>query len=263
MTTFKPFPRNADDIDAANVGLALSGLVVREASGQPRVGMMSPGPAATAVPASWKVEVGPFIYAHQVAGALQLSGVSAAEQLDILPATGNIPAGQARLDLVCWDPIAAELSVVRGTPAASPVEPPVGTLAKVLKVRVNAGDGMVLPDRVTKEYQFADRVQGKITTVAAGVTVSAQTRIERDPSGMVDVYVELISPAAMGTNLWIATMPLGFRPAATTEFVGGASQGGAAGPVFGEVRANGGIYVWNPPAGNRKLSFHTRYLAVL
>lgn len=131
--------------------MALAGLIVRDGSGVPRVGMLGAGPSVAAVAAAWKVQVGPFPYVHQIANAIQISGLSAAEQVDIAPATG-IPAGQARIDVVCWDQIAAALTVVQGVPGTSPVVPSNGSLAVVARVRVNSGDGMVVAEQVTPAF---------------------------------------------------------------------------------------------------------------
>lgn len=160
MTVFERFPRDVDDISAANVGFALAGLVAREASGVPRVGMLGVGPAVAAVAASWKVQVGEFVYVHQVARAVSFSGLSAAEQVDIVPATG-IPAGQARIDVVCWDQVAAALTVVPGAPSTSPVVPSSGGLSPVARVRVNSGDGQVVAGQVSRVFaktQLVDSV---------------------------------------------------------------------------------------------------------
>ena len=153
MTAFTGFPRDGYAFSANDVGRALAGLVRREASGLPRVGMLGVGPVVTAVPASWKVQVGVFAYVHLIAGAIQFSGLSTAEQVDIVPAVGDIPAGQARIDLVCWDPVAAALAVVKGNPAATPVEPSAGGLAPVKTVRVNASDGMVIAGQLATAFQ--------------------------------------------------------------------------------------------------------------
>lgn len=262
MTGFKEFPRDGEDISAENVALALSGLVVRESSGLPREGMLSPGPTVGAVAASWKVQVGAFVYARQADRGIRFSGVSDAEQVDILPAAGNIPAGQARIDVVCWNPTAAVLTVVQGTPAASPTVPGAGALVPVLQVRVNAGDGMVIAGQVTPVFQLADRIIGKITQLAPGYTVTPLTRLERDAGGMVDAYVELTGPAPVSTDTWMATLPTGFRPGGDTEIAGAVSQGGSAAPVFVRIRANGGVYVFNPAPGNKRVSFAVRYKAV-
>lgn len=262
MATFVGFPQGGHAFSADEVGLALAGLVVREASGVPRVGMLGAGPAVTAVPASWKVQVDPFVYVHQVSGAIQLSGVSIAEQVDIVPAAGNVPAGQARYDVVCWDPVNADLVVVQGLPAISPLMPSVGVLPMVARVRVNAGDGMVIGGQVSTLYQFADRVTGTLTNVAPGYSVSASTRIERDSTGMVDAYVEVSnSSGPLVSSATIAAMPDGFLPPSDLEFAGAESNGGAAGAAFVQVLASGAIRMWNPTQWNKKLSFHIRYRA--
>ena len=259
MTTFVGFPQSGHSFSADEVGRALSGLVVREASGLPRTGVFGSAPAISAVPASWKVQVAPFVYVHQAAGAIQFSGVSEDEQVDILPAVGNIPAGQARIDVLCWNPINAKLSVVRGAPAVSPVVPSTGILAALARVRVGAGEGMVLGGQISSVYQFADRVSGSLTNVAGGHSIGAATRIELDSTGMVDAYVEVsVGSGQLVSSATLAVMPEGFRPVNDVEFAGAESMGGRAAAVFVQVLASGVIRVWNP-TGNKKLSFHVRY----
>lgn len=263
MTTFVGFPQGGHSFSADEVGMALSGLVVRESTGLPRVGVLGRGPVITAVAASWKVQVSPFVYAHQVSGAVQFSGVSTAEQLDILPAAGNIPVGQKRIDLVVWNPVTAALSVVTGTPAVSPVAPSHGATALLAQLLVEATDGMVLSERLQVAFQYADKVFGAITTVAPGVVVGASTRLQRDAAGMVDAYVDLNSASALSTNQWLATLPAGFRPVNLQEFAGAHSNGGSAAPVFTHLLPTGSVVVWNPTPGNRRLTFSLRYQAVV
>lgn len=255
---FVGFPQDVHSFSAAEVGAALAGLLVREPSGLPRTGMLGKGPKLTAVPASWKVEASPFVYAHTANGGTQWSGETDPVQKDIAPAA-SIPAGQARIDVVAWNPVTAALSVVQGTAAASPVVPSVGALVAVGEVRVNAGDGMVIQAQITPKFQYADRVTGKITTVGPGYVVAADTRLERDISDMVDAYLVVSKSSAINSDEWMVTLPEGFRPPANVEFAGTTSQGGAAGSVFAQIRTNGGLYVFNPPAGNKRFTGHIRY----
>lgn len=155
MTAFEKFPKDGFAYSAAEVGLALAGLVQRSA-GVPKVGMLV-APSVSAVAASWKVQVGEFWYVSQVNGAVAFSGLSAAEQVDIEPAT-DIPAGQSRIDRVCWDHAAEALTVVEGIPAVSPAIPATGGLAPVARVLVQSGDGMVVEARVTPDFVGTDLV---------------------------------------------------------------------------------------------------------
>ena len=125
MGTFEKFPKDGYEFSADDVGLALAGLVRRETSGAPRVGMLGAGPKISAVAASWKVEIGIFTYVHQVDGAISLSGLSGAVQVDIVPAAGSVAAVGA-IDLVCGS--GAENSRWAGT-QTSPVVPSAGGLA--------------------------------------------------------------------------------------------------------------------------------------
>ena len=170
MTTFVGFPQDGHPFSADDVGLALAGLVAREADGTPRVGMLGSGPPVTAAGASWKVQVGEFVYVHEVGGAVQLSGVSNAEQVNIVPADGDVPAGQARIDRVVWNPAAAELLVLKGTPATSPAAPSAGAFASVGTVRVNAGDGQVVAARVARDFSTTGLVGSALTQYSPTVT---------------------------------------------------------------------------------------------
>lgn len=260
---FIGFPQDVHSFSAAEVGAALAALVVREPSGLPRTGMLGKGPTLTAVPASWKVEVSPFVYAHTANGGTQWSGEPEPVQVDVTPST-SIPAGQSRIDVVAWDPVAAVMSVVQGVAAASPVVPGLGELVNVGEVRVNAGDGMVVQSKIAPRYQFADRVTAKITTLAPGYTVSAASRLERDASGMVDAYVEILASGTLQSASWTVTVPVGFGPETVQEFVGAASQGSSnAGPAFGQLSTDRGIRIYNPPSGAKKFAFHHRYRARL
>lgn len=157
MTTFYGFPQNDHSYSADEVGRALAGLIQRESNGIPRVGMISTGPVVTAVPSSWNVLVGIFTYIHQEAGAVQLSGLSAAEQVSI-ESSATIPPGEARIDLIAWDVEVPELVVVPGTPSASPAAPSAGGYAPVASVRVNAGDGAVITGQITNMFDVTDLV---------------------------------------------------------------------------------------------------------
>lgn len=259
MSKFPGWPKDDYSFNAAEVGQAFAALVVRE-DGIPRVGMLGAGPTVTAVPASWKLEVSAFVYAHTVGRATQWSGESSAVQVDVTPATG-IPAGQSRIDALVWDPVVAELSVLAGVPAVSPSPPAVGARALVAEYRVNAGDGIVIQEQVTPKFQFADRVLGKITTMNTGHAVTAATRLEIDSSGMADVYVEVTtSPGVIVSGGWAVTLPGGFAPESVQEVAAVASQGSSvAGACFVQIGTNRGITFWGVPSGAKKASFHHRY----
>lgn len=205
--------------------MALAGLIVRDGSGVPRVGMLGAGPSVAAVAAAWKVEVGPFPYVHQVANAIQVSGLSAAEQVDIAPATG-IPAGQARIDVVCWDQVAAALTVVQGVPGTSPVVPANGSLAVVARVRVNSGDGMVIAGQVTPAFaktQLVDSAPDVTSYVpvvggyAAAFPPAVRAQYTRT-GDVVEVEVQAVTErevARFAGNLTVSTpFPIGADPIA-------------------------------------------------
>lgn len=158
MTAFLSFPKDGGPHSGASVGQALAGLVARDSAGMPRKGMIA-APSVAAVAASWKVEVGRFVYVHHVNGAVQFSGLSEAEQVDITPAT-EIPAGQARIDRIVWNPTTAALDVLEGTAAASPVAPALGSNAAVARIRVDSGDGMTVAAKVAAEFEATDLAGG-------------------------------------------------------------------------------------------------------
>ncbi len=156
MTAFLSFPKDGGPHSGASVGQALAGLVARDGAGMPRAGMLA-APSVEAVAASWKVQVGRFVCVSHTNGAVQFSGLSEAEQVNITPATA-IPAGQARIDRVAWDTATSQLEYVEGTAAASPTAPPLGGLAPLLRVRVDSGDGMTITGKIVVEYEVTDLV---------------------------------------------------------------------------------------------------------
>lgn len=238
MTAFYGFPRDSHSYSAEEVGHALAGLVQRESSGLPCVGMLSVGPDFDAVPASWRVQVGRFVYVHQAAGAIQLSGLSAPEQVDITNASA-IPAGQSRIDLVGWNPVSAELVVVEGAPSATPIAPVDSSLAPVGTAQVNAGDGMVIAGQVRATYQVTDLagaagVVGAFTpgigwTVVGGTEESSLERI-----GRVAYLNTALVIAAPGSFTSILTVPPEFRPEKDV-FVGYSQVSGGAGKAHGQL----------------------------
>lgn len=171
MTGVTEFPIDGYEYSADDVGRALAGLIRRNPDGSPREGMLAVGPDLLAVPASWKVQVGVFSHVRAVSGAIRVGGLSAAEQVDITPATG-IPAGQARIDLIVWDPDDVLLAVIDGTPAATPTVPADGGLIPVATVRVNAGDGLVIQGQVSAVYEVTSLATGQ-SGISRGV-VSAR-----------------------------------------------------------------------------------------
>lgn len=180
MVAFVGFPRDGHEYSGTEVGLALSGFIERTSNGLPKTGMLGVAPNVTAVGSSWRCRVDRFVYVHQVDGAIQLSGISTPEEVEITPAVENIPAGQTRIDRIAWDPDAAELVVIEGTPAASPATPGLSGFAPVGTVRVNAGDGQTVGSQVTKngavtnfpgrEVRVAQGTVSKRAVKAGGVT---------------------------------------------------------------------------------------------
>lgn len=172
MTSFREWPSDGGPHTSDSIGQALSGLVVRDASGNPVPGMLAP-PTVSAVAASWKVQVGRFVHVRNVSGAARFSGLSASEQVDITPAAG-IPAGQARIDLVCWNPATMVLLVVSGVPGVTPVVPSAGGMVPVAQVRVNASDGMVVAAQVVSRFTNTGLASaGETRTVTVTLTGTA------------------------------------------------------------------------------------------
>lgn len=154
------FPANGVDYYADEVGKALATLVARMADGTPQTGVLGvPDAVVTAVPGAWKVQVRRFGYVHSVSGAVTLNGLDSPVQVDIDSAAG-IATGQARIDVVTWNPLTVEVGVTKGAVSASPVAPATPGLARLATVRVNAGDASVNASRVV---DVADR-----TALAAG-----------------------------------------------------------------------------------------------
>lgn len=171
------FPVDGVPTFADDIGWALAGFVERDAAGIPKSGMLGAGPTVAPSGASWKVLVGRFVFASQSSGALLLSGLELPAEVDIVPAAGDVPAGQARIDRIVWDPAAKLLRVVKGMPAANPIAPALGGFGKVAQVRVNAGDGVVIAGQVTPEFD--------VVGLGGGA-----------PGGMVTAPLSLVGAAA-------------------------------------------------------------------
>lgn len=172
MTSYKEWPSDGGPQTSDSIGQALAGLVARDSDGNPIAGMLAP-PTVAPVTGAWKVQVSRFVSVRNVAGAARFSGLSAAEQVDI-PNSASIPAGQARIDRIVFDP-ATGLVRFAGTPGASPVTPGDGGFVRVATVRVVSGDsqviaGQVVPDFVRSRLAGADSVQGVVSprAIAAG-----------------------------------------------------------------------------------------------
>lgn len=193
MTEVFGFPRDGHTYSADEVGRALAGIFQREADGTPRVGIVGEPPTAVPISASWQLEVGVFSYVHQVVGSVQLSGLSDAEQVAITPAAGSIPVGEARIDRVVWNPVAAELSVIEGTPAVSPVKPSADGFAPLFTVRVNAGDGMIIAGQVEPDFQTTALAGSGDLPAAIAVGVIAESHI----SGMSTIITPVTFPVGM------------------------------------------------------------------
>lgn len=189
MTAIFGFPRDGHTYSSADVGRALAGLIQRDANGVPVAGMLATAPKLTAVNGAWRVEVGRFVYVHQVACAVQLSGLAVPVQVDIVPAAGDIPAGQARIDLICWNVDTAALVVAKGTPSASPVAPSNGGMARVGTVRVNAGDGQVVAERVAND--------STLTQLAGSLGVAKGVVTARSVAAHGSVTVPVTFPVGM------------------------------------------------------------------
>lgn len=173
MTAFPEFPADGHAFSAAEVGQALAGLIRRDGAGLPVEGMLAP-PVIGAVAASWKVSVGRFVNVRNVFGAARFSGLSADEQVDIVPATA-IPAGQSRIDLVAWDAISSELLVVEGAAATSPVVPDAGAFFPVAHVLVKSGDGMVIAGQVSAAFDVSGLASGGSVTATVPVVLGGAT----------------------------------------------------------------------------------------
>lgn len=172
MTTFTGFPRNDHSFSAFEVGEALAGLIIRDEDGLPLEGIIRE-PRVTAVAAAWRVKVWPFTHVARVGNGVRFSGVSAAEEIEITSSAG-IPAGQARIDVVCWDAEAFELVVIPGVVSASPSPPDVENLVSLADVRVNAGDGSVVASRIELGF-FQTFLAVEDTQVVVKGTVSARS----------------------------------------------------------------------------------------
>lgn len=240
VMSFPTFPKDAYDFSSADVGQALAGLVARDGAGMPVEGMLA-APKVAAVPSSWKARVGRFVHVSHVSGAVRFSGVKADTDVDIAPATG-IPAGQARIDRIAWDVSAEALTVLTGTAATSPVAPALGSLKPVARVRVDAGDGMVVDSKVTPEFSVTQVVSSADTGwISAGVGTAKYRRI-----GAEVRFSGGVTPGSNNQTLF--TLPVGFRPAETFSF--GAYR---ATMVPMRIEASGAV-IYGGPGGDGAIS---------
>lgn len=198
MTGFPEFPKGGHAFSADEAGTAFAGLIRRDAAGMPVPGMLAV-PKVTAVAAAWKVQVGPFAYVRRIGAAVGISGLSAAEQKDVT-SSATIPAGQARIDRVCWNAVDSTLVVIPGTPGTSPVAPSDGGLVRVLQVRVNAGDGAVIQGQITPDFE--------VTGLAGGDKVARGVVPKRSVVANGAVSVPVVFPVGMFDSAPIVTLGL-------------------------------------------------------
>lgn len=166
MTSFPTFPKPSWPFSVADTGQALAGLIARDSNGMPKPGMLA-APTVTVVSSSWKIRVTRFAYVSHTSGAIQISGLSAVEDVTLTTASG-IPSGQSRIDRIVWNPATETLESVTGVPGTSPVAPSIGGRVPVARYVVQAGDSMVLAARLTTEFE---------TTALAGSATVAYTPI--------------------------------------------------------------------------------------
>lgn len=238
VMSFPTFPKDAYDFSSADVGQALAGLIARDGAGMPVEGMLA-APSVAAVPAAWKVRVGRFVHVSHVSGAVRFSGVKADTDADIAPAAG-IPAGQARIDRIGWDVAAEALTVLTGTAASSPDAPALGALKPVARVRVDAGDGMVVASKVTPEFTqtgLAGAAGGTYTPVVSGYVPGFAPAMRAQFTRSGDVYdVEVQAETDREANKFDGVLFV------TTPVPIGANQIAVDG---------GGYFLAGPPAARR------------
>lgn len=182
MAKITGWPRDSYAFHADELSDTFAGLVRRDGAGLPVDGVLG-DVQIEAVDSSWQVAVSPFLYVERVGTGVRWSGESAVEHVDITPAAGNIPAGEARIDLVCWDTTEPELVVVDGTPAVSPVPPSDGGLVPFAQVRVNAGDGQTIQGQVSKVAGLT----GLVTQARVAQGVVAKRNVGRGNVAVVAV----------------------------------------------------------------------------
>lgn len=203
MTVFSRFPHDGYMFSAVEVGRALASFVRRGSDGQPVPGVIgSTANLLAAISGTWQVKVRPFSYVWTDAGGVELSGVSASESVDILPAAGNIPVGQARIDRIAWDWENAELVVIDGTPSSSPTPPDPGGLFSLGTVLVNASDGAVFDPQIVVDAAETSLVSNE-PRIASGEI--AKRNVPRN-SG-TDVYLTFPAGLFVGApNVQVTTI---------------------------------------------------------
>lgn len=251
MTSYKEWPSDGGPHTSDSIGQALAGLVARDSSGNPVAGMLAP-PAVAPVAGAWKVQVGRFVFVRNVAGAARFSGLSNAEQVDVVPATA-IPAGQSRIDRVAWDAATGELVYVQGVAGTSPAAPSIGANAPVVRVLVQAGDAQVVAARVTLEAVLTGGAGDFVSWVQAGSSVQAGRALLRGgwqnlastpwsglhtqlSAGRVEVAGAVTKSSPYSSLEAIFALPDGMRPAVPTPILA----------AYGEK----GLYVLALPTGD-------------
>lgn len=161
MATIYGFPQDGYPYSAAEVGAVFAALISRHADGTPREGVLREGPLISGVTGAWQVRVEPFAHVSADGARAIISGIDEAVFVEVLPAPGT----GSRIDLICWVPLAAEVAVVEGTPAASPVAPELpGGMSVLGSLRVTAGQINAAQGAVAQLFQHSS-IAGQPTPV--------------------------------------------------------------------------------------------------
>lgn len=170
MVAIPGFPSNAYDWNGMEVASAIAGLIVRDAVGAPRPGVLPSRPDLVRGRSDWYYDVSPFV---AVRADERRALIGPSPDLVSVP-TSPAPSSNARLDVIYSRPAdvgageaVEEVFVVQGLASAVPVKPalPAGAV-ELATARVSAGNASTAAALITNSFQ---------TTVCAGGVVPFRT----------------------------------------------------------------------------------------
>lgn len=213
------FPCNGFDFHFEEVGPALGGLIVRDANGNPRPGILPTNLNLISAGSGWTLSVAPFVAVRAVGRAVLLGPSPDTVSLDIVPA----PSANARIDTI-YARVAnvgtgedlITVGVATGTAGASPIKPaaPAGAI-ELGTFRTTAGHSGTAQGTLAQTFQFSGTVGGTLigrTTAqvtgfnaiqgSMGYSIQNSTLYVRAASGWVTVASTMKSALGLEDTGW-------------------------------------------------------------